>query len=220
MKIDKSPIRLYASAEAVINKFLYLPGKDREKNVIERIKNFSEAEVHKCLAVVMKDFSARHRDIEGVFLDHFSTVSTQFEEDVFSFSDSRKILLGAYFTKEYSIQAAALFNPSIVPHPDQSDLPPGAQRFIMSLRATGEGHISSITFRTGIIHADHRIDVLPPAGFLTEPRQIPNPSYDKALFERKLFELGLNNEFTRRAMDKFGESFALEELRASLEVEM
>ena len=70
-----------------------------------------------------------------------------------------RLLIGSYFLAEYSLESAALFNPSIVPHPDQSDLPPGALRFILSLRATGEGHISSITFRTGIIHPDHRIEV-------------------------------------------------------------
>ena len=123
-------------------------------------------------------------------------------------SEQRQLLIGSYFVCEFSLESAALFNPSIVPHPDQSDLPPGALRFILSLRATGEGHISSITFRTGIIHADHRIEVQPPTGFLTEPRQIPNPRYEKALFERKLFELGLTSGFTRRVMDKFGESFA------------
>src|SRR4030088_2831076 len=135
-------------------------------------------------------------------------------------TEQRTMLIGSYFVCECSLESAALFNPSIVPHPDQSDLPPGALRFILSLRATGEGHISSITFRTGILHSDQRIEVLPPTGFLTEPRQIPNPRYDKALFERKLFELGLTSGFTRRVMDKFGESFALEELRAKLGAEM
>ena len=105
-------------------------------------------------------------------------------------------MIGSYFLAEYSLEAAALFNPSIVPHPDQTNLPPGALRFIMSLRATGEGHISSITFRTGIIHADLRIEVCEPTGFLTEPRQIPNPVYEKGLFGRKLLELGLTSEFT------------------------
>ena len=135
-------------------------------------------------------------------------------------SEQRQMLIGSYFLAEYSLESAALFNPSIVPHPDQSDLAPGALRFILSLRATGEGHISSLTFRTGIIHPDHRIEVLTPSGFLTEPRQIPNPVYERALFERKLFELGLTNEFTRRVMNKLGESFALEELRASLAAEV
>jgi len=128
-------------------------------------------------------------------------------------------LIGSYFLAEYSLESAALFNPSIVPHPDQTALPTGALRFVLSLRATGEGHVSSVTFRTGIIHADHRIEVCTPSGFLTEPRQIPNPVYDKRLFIRKLDELGLTRDFTRRVMNKLGEAFALEELRASLQAE-
>ena len=134
-------------------------------------------------------------------------------------SEQRRLLIGSYFLAEYSLESAALFNPSIVPHPDQTGLPPGALRFILSLRATGEGHISSITFRTGVIHPDQRIEVFTPSGFLTEPRQIPNPLYEKALFGRKLSELGLASEFTGRVMDKLGESFALEELAASLKAE-
>jgi hypothetical protein len=134
-------------------------------------------------------------------------------------SEERRLLIGSYFLAEYSLESAALFNPSIVPHPDQSGLPPGALRFILSLRATGEGHISSITFRAGIIHPDHRIEVLTPSGFLTEPRQIRNPVYEKALFGRKLLEVGLTSEFTRRVMNKLEESFTLEELRASLKAE-
>src|SRR5947209_19270666 len=96
-------------------------------------------------------------------------------------SEQRQLLIGSYFLAEYSLESAALFNPSMVPHPDQTGLPPGALRFVLSLRATGEGHISSITFRSGIIHADFRIEVLPAAGFLTEPRHTPNPRYEKAL---------------------------------------
>ena len=129
-------------------------------------------------------------------------------------------MIGSYFLAEYSLESAALFNPSIVPHPDQTGVwPPARCDLFSALRATGEGHISSITFRTGIIHPDQRIEVFPPRGFLTEPRQIPNPLYEKALFERKLSELGLTGEFTRRVMNKLGESFALEELRAALQAE-
>ena len=75
------------------------------------------------------------------------------------------MLLGAFFTKEYSIQAAALFNPSIVPHPDQQGLNPDEKRFIMSLRATGEGHISSVIFRTGIVDLQGKIILDAPAGY-------------------------------------------------------
>jgi predicted GH43/DUF377 family glycosyl hydrolase len=92
----------------------------------------------------------------------------------------------------------------------------GELRFVLSLRATGEGHISSITFRSGIIRADGRIDVFPPAGFLTEPLQIPNPVYEKPLFERKLTELGLEGEFSRKVMGALGQTFAPAELRNAL----
>jgi predicted GH43/DUF377 family glycosyl hydrolase len=192
---------------------------ERPRRIIARIMSLPENQVGPLLEEVSAEFSQRHQQIHRSFLERFEQVRDFLLADK-EISEQRQLLIGSYFVCEYSLESAALFNPSIVPHPDQSDLPSGALRFILSLRATGEGHISSITFRTGIIHADHRIEVLPPAGFLTEPRRIPNPSYDKVLFEQKLFELGLNNEFTRRAMDKFGESFGLEELRASLEVEV
>jgi predicted GH43/DUF377 family glycosyl hydrolase len=178
-----------------------------------------ENQVGALLDEVFAEFSQRHQQIRRSFLERFEQVRDFLLADK-EVSEQRQLLIGSYFVCEYSLESAALFNPSIVPHPDQSDLLPGALRFILSLRATGEGHISSITFRTGIIHADHRIEVLHPTGFLTEPRQTPNSRYDKALFERKLLELGVANEFTRRAMDKLKESFALEELRTSLEVEM
>jgi predicted GH43/DUF377 family glycosyl hydrolase len=192
---------------------------ERSRRIIARIMSLPENQVGPLLNELAAEFSQRHQQIHKSFLERFEQVRDLVMTDEV-ISEQRQLLIGSYFVCEYSLESAALFNPSIVPHPDQSATPPDSLRFILSLRATGEGHISSITFRTGIIHADHRIEVLPPAGFLTEPRQIPKPSYDKALFERKLLELGLTNEFTRRAMDKFGESFALEELRVSLEDEM
>jgi predicted GH43/DUF377 family glycosyl hydrolase len=136
------------------------------------------------------------------------------------FSEQRRLLIGSYFVSEFSLESAALFNPSIVPHPDQSGLPLGTLRFILSLRATGEGHISSLTFRMGVIYPDHRIEVTAPTGLLTEPRQIPNPSYDKGLFERKLFEVGFANDFTRRVMSGLDQSFGLQDLRSRLDAEL
>ena len=112
------------------------------------------------------------------------------------------MLIGAHFTHEYSPESAALFNPSIVPHPDQSGLPQGALRFILSLRATGEGHISSITFRMGIVSAQHRITLTPPVPLVTEPERVPDAGYEKALFARKLQEAGVQNDFCRRVLDR------------------
>src|SRR6266702_446664 len=181
----------------------FSPGDpQRVGRIISRIMSLPEDRVGPLLAEVSAEFSQRHQQIHTLFLERFEQVRALLvtEEEL---SEQRRLLIGSYFLAEYSLESAALFNPSIVPHPDQTGLPPGALRFILSLRATGEGHISSITFRAGIIHPDHRIEVFPTTGFLTEPRQIPNPLYEKALFERKLFELGLTNEITRRVMNKF-----------------
>jgi predicted GH43/DUF377 family glycosyl hydrolase len=197
----------------------FSPGDtERLGRIMERILAIPEDQVGPLLDEVSAEFSRRHQQIEGVFLDRFHQVhGLLFAEE--GLSEARKLLIGAYFLAEYSLESAALFNPSIVPHPDQTDVPPGAIRFVLSLRATGEGHISSITFRAGIIHSDLRIEIFPATGFLTEPRQVPNPIYEKPLFERKLAELGLAGPFTRRIMGRLGVSFALEELRASLQAE-
>src|SRR2546426_3604268 len=196
-----------------------LEDPQRAGRIIARIMSLPETRVGPLLDEVSAEFSQRHQQIHKSFLERFEQVRDLLLTDE-EISEQRQLLIGSYFVCEFSLESAALFNPSIVPHPDQTGVPTGALRFILSLRATGEGHISSITFRTGIIHLDHRIEVLSPTGFLTEPRQIPNPVYEKALFARKLLELGLTGEFTRRVMHRLGESFALAGLRASLEAEV
>jgi predicted GH43/DUF377 family glycosyl hydrolase len=197
----------------------FAPGdSQRMARIMERILSLTEDQVGLLLAEVSAEFSERHQHIGQLFLERFEQVSEMLVVSK-ELSEQRRLLIGSYFLAEYSLEAAALFNPSIVPHPDQTGLPAGALRFVLSLRATGEGHISSITFRTGIIHPDQRIEVCPPTGFLTEPRQIPNPVYEKGLFWRKLVELGLTGEFVYRVMNKIGETFTLEELRTSLQTE-
>lgn len=197
----------------------FTPGdSQRVARIIERILWLTDEQVRSLLAEVSIEFSERHQNIRKLFLERFEQVREMLPAGA-QVSDQKRLLIGSYFLAEYSLEAAALFNPSIVPHPDQTGLPAGALRFVLSLRATGEGHISSITFRTGIIHADHRIEVCTPTGFLTEPRQIPNPIYEKGLFGRKLVELGLTGEITQRVMNKVGDSFTLEELRVSLQTE-
>jgi predicted GH43/DUF377 family glycosyl hydrolase len=197
----------------------FTPGdSQRVGGIVDRIMLLPEEQVGALVDGISAEFSQRHQDIRQVFLERFEQVHELLLADG-EISEQRRLLIGSYFLAEYSLESAALFNPSIVPHPDQTGLPTGALRFILSLRATGEGHVSSITFRTGIIHPDRRIEVLTPTGFLTEPRQIPNLLYEKGLFARKLIELGLTRDFTRRVMNKLGESFALEELRASLQAE-
>ena len=139
-------------------------------------------------AEVLGEFGDRHAHLEDFLHNRFREVRRFLPAEA-DCSPERQLLLASYFTHEYSLEAAALFNPSIVPHPDQTDLPRGALRFILSLRATGEGHISSITFRTGLISAQHRITLESPVPFVTEPERVWNATYEQRLFRRKLAEL-------------------------------
>src|SRR6266852_4194650 len=187
----------------------------RAGRIIARIMSLPENRVGPLLDEVSAEFSQRHQQIHKSFQERFEQVRDLLLTDE-EISEERELLLGAYFTHEYSLEAAALFNPSIVPHPDQSDLPPGSLRFILSLRATGEGHISSITFRTGFLDANCNIMINTPTRYSLESVQVPNESYEKRQFERKLQELGLAGDFNRQVVQGLGDSFTLEELRSSL----
>jgi predicted GH43/DUF377 family glycosyl hydrolase len=198
----------------------FTPGDvSRAHRIVAGILSLPESQVLPLLKELLVKFSRRHQSIRDVFLERFGQI-----QDLLSLngdlSEARTLLIGSYFVSEYSLESAALFNPSIVPHPDQSGVPPNGLRFVLSLRATGEGHVSSITFRTGMIQPGGRIEVMNAAGYLSEPRQIPNALYETVLFERKLRELGLTNEFTCRAMNGLGPSFNLEELRCRIKEEL
>jgi predicted GH43/DUF377 family glycosyl hydrolase len=190
----------------------------RVDSIIAKIMSLPEDWVGPLLEEIYADFSHRHRHIRGIFMERFEQLRQRFLTGQ-EISEQRQLLIGSYFLAEYSLESAALFNPSIVPHPEQTGMPTGALRFILSLRAVGEGHVSSITFRTGIIHSDQRLEVFPATRFVAEPRPIPNLFYEKALFTKKLFGLGLTSEFTRRIMNSLGESFSLQELRDRIDAE-
>src|SRR5271156_6527060 len=196
------------------------PGNaQRMSGIIERIMAVPGAQVGVLYKQVSEDFSQRHLNLPQRFLDRFEDLKELLPKDAVM-TQQRRRLIGSYFLSEYSLESAALFSPSMVPHPDQTDLPPGAVRFILSLRATGEGHISSITFRSGIVHSDLRIEVDSASNPLTEPRQIANTVYEGPLFQRKLWELGLESDFTRRVLQRLGSSFTQAALSDALAAEL
>ena len=129
-------------------------------------------------------------------------------------SDAKRALIGAYFTKEYAIESAALFNPSIVPHPDQSHLNKGSLRFVMSLRATGDGHVSSIAFRSGVLDRHNTFHFDPISDFVETPdlQLDPDPIYKNNIFQRKLNEMGADNEITVYVLNQLPEDFTYKEL--------
>jgi predicted GH43/DUF377 family glycosyl hydrolase len=193
------------------------PANDaRAAKICGHVMALSEGEVQTLLEQVQAEFGERHLKTPKLLRRRFEEMRPRLLISQ-ELSEARELLLGAYFTHEYSFEAAALFNPSIVPHPDQSDVPAGSLRFILSLRATGEGHISSITFRTGLLDADAGITINPPTRYCLEPAQVPSASYDKNIFARKLRELALTGEFSLRLLRRLKDPFTLEELRVTSE---
>src|ERR1043166_859896 len=192
--------------------------EDIARRIVRQVMALSEAEVARVLGGVLKEFGDRHHAVENFFHNRFTHVSDLINGRKKP-SSKRQALIGSYFTHEYSPESAALFNPSIVPHPDQAGLPKGALRFVLSLRATGEGHISSITFRVGVLSARHQVTLTPPVEFATEPERVPNVAYDKPLFARKLQELGVQNKFCRSVLEQLNDSFTIDELRHVLSAE-
>ena len=182
---------------------------------MDRVLDMGDDDVAALLAQVLSEFRTRHLRLRELFIDRFEEVCF-----LTNLSVERQMLIGAFFLAEYAIESAALFNPSIVADPDQRGVAPGALRFILSLRATGEGHISSITFRGGMLHADGRLEVYAAGGYLTEPRQIPNARYEKPLCARKLDELGLTSDFAHAVLASLDNYFTLPELRRSIDAEL
>jgi len=193
----------------------YPTSDDIAQRIILRVMALSDDQVSRLLLGVLGEFEDRHEQVERLLFHRFTQLR-HYLGDAPEPSPQRQLLIGAYFTHEYSFESAALFNPSIVPHPDQTKLPAGALRFILSLRATGEGHISSITFREGAVSAQHRITLKQPVPFVTEPERVPNALYEKPLFARKLQEAKLQNDFSRRVLAQLQESFTLDDLRCVL----
>ena len=199
--VKRTHIRLTPDPSRVLIRPFIPKDETRIMKIISRVLALPEESVKKQIDEVLAEFSGRHLDIIRIFERHFEMVRPCMFTDLEP-SKERKLLIGSMFTSEYALECAALFNPSIVPHPDQSGLPQGSLRFIMSLRATGEGHISSITFRMGTINKNCEIDIIDPTRFVAAPETIENSHYEKALFSQKLYEMGLLNTFSEMMLDK------------------
>ena len=181
-----------------------------DDGLLARILALPESEVAGILNVARAKFEDRHMNLEAVLDSHFQYV-TRSTPECSELSKERQLLVGAYFTQEFSIETAALTNPSIVAHPDQTGLDPGALRFILSLRSIGEGHLSSIEFRTGISDITGAITVDPPSRYAVTGTHCPSV-FDKASFCEKLVEMDAFDDTTQLVADLLSDPFELHEL--------
>ncbi len=215
MQINRTGIILSPNKRRVVLRPFHPPGDERILRVVARVCTLSEEDVDHLLAHVFQEFHGRHHDPQRFFERRFETLRRYLLTDV-PLSENRRLLLGAYFTQEYALESAALFNPSMVRHPDQTNLPTGTLRFAMSMRAVGEGHISSIVFRSGTITSDLKINVDEPSSFVTTPTLVLDSSYENDLFHRKLIELGLGTPFINNVLIGLPETFTFAQLDSRL----
>lgn len=218
-------VRLVPDPRRVISK-PFLPGdsvgydgSSRLQVVVDRVAAMSDGEVADTLSRTRRAFAGRHRDLDAVLDRNHGLVAARLvnvEPAGGEWSLDRQRLIGAYFTHEYAIEAAALGNPSIVVAPDQSGLEAGETRFVLSLRAIGEGHISSIEFRSGVIAADASIELEAPSGYaVTGDRS--SHAYDKGFFTTKLDDMAMLNEVEERVLARLDDPFTMAELEAAID---
>jgi len=217
MKVIRTELVIKPDYKRVLYRPFTIASEERITRIIGRILTLSEVEVKSELNQIITEFEERHQRLRKFYLNRFEQMKKYLLTDK-PLSKDRKLLIGAYFTQEYSLESAALFNPSMVWHPDQSNLADGSRRFIMSLRATGEGHISSITFRSGVIDKENNISIDIPSRYVSTSENISNQVYEKTLFEKKIIELDLLTEFAQKVIDSLEEIFSYVDLEGIIKI--
>jgi predicted GH43/DUF377 family glycosyl hydrolase len=200
----------------VITRFFGPGGRKRQKRIIQRVVSLPDEKSRGILETVLRDFSDRHQDLENTLLRHFMKIEDLIDNPEI-LTHEQKLLVGAFFTKEYSIESVAFFNPSIVPHPNQGDLLEGSLRVIFSFRAVGEGHISSLTFRSGVLDKKNNLMLGPVSPFLETPEVLLNPTYKKDLFLMILHDELECSDIIYQIFDALPEIFQFYELKERIE---
>jgi len=215
MLVKDTGILLTPDNRRVIARSHVPSNEDRAGRIIARALSPVEGEVQRELQDVLAKFEGRHRDFKTLLERQYQAVRRYMPSDAV-LSPERRKLIGSLFLAEYTFEAAALFNPSIVPHPDQLGLPGDSIRFILSLRATGEGHISSLTFRSGVIDAGQIITMDPPRDFASTAEMKVNYLYNKPSFVKKLREMDIVGDLPDSVTGELADEFTFHDLMERL----
>ncbi|MFP4665107.1 MAG: glycoside hydrolase family 130 protein [Bacteroidales bacterium] len=212
--VERLPNRFYPDFKRVIIRF-FENGRERSEDLVEKVLRMEEDAVELTLTQTLREFSKRHRNISQKFLDHFEKAKKLINNSSLKMekiNEARKMLIGSYFSMEYSITAAAFFNPSAVESPDQTGLSEGAKRIIVSFRATGEGHVSSIVFHTGTISKEGEMEFEASGSYVDEAEMVKRTKYKKTTFIKKLREMHVTESIFTEVMDELGDVFIYGEL--------
>ncbi|GAB3641335.1 glycoside hydrolase family 130 protein [Spirosoma arcticum] len=215
LPIERSPKVAYPDIKRVINRFFF-NGDERATDVIKRVMDLSDEAVARTISPLLQEYSKRHRNISRELGQNFDRLPPLFEGlgiDRDGIDPNRKLLIGAFFTNEYAIESVAFSNPSMIEDPDQTELEAGERRVIVSLRATGEGHISSIVFRRALLDGEANIRLLPTGIYVDEAQIIRNAVFTKQEFFDRACSCQLNEAVLRIVKERLGDEFDYPTLR-------
>ncbi len=215
LTVERKPAKVLPDTRRVIARYFF-NGEERAIELLKKILALDKEEVCGLILPLLQDFSKRHRSITKKLFHHCERVKPYIDKaggNYDKLDDYTKLLIGSYFTHEYSIESAAFFNPSIVPDPDQTNLEEGQLRVIISFRAVGEGHVSSVVFRRAMIDRNNDITVIPAGNYIDEAEKIHNLVYQKRLFLKKAQEADINDEFLKTVAEKLEDRFDYEQLK-------
>ncbi|MFA5148550.1 MAG: glycoside hydrolase family 130 protein [Candidatus Omnitrophota bacterium] len=213
--IRNTGIAITPDNERVIIRPYFPANQLRVPKIVSRVMALDEPAAEEELKRTMRNFTSRHHDFNAVIERQFEIVRAYMPSG-FEASRTKSLLIGAYFIGERSYESTALFNPSIVADPDQSGVPGGSMRFIISLRATGEGHISTLVFRSGIIDRSGSVSIDKASGLACTAEPKPNVLYDKTCFVLKLHEMKLENDCSKNITDTLPDMFTMEQLERNV----
>ncbi|MFP9115529.1 glycoside hydrolase family 130 protein [Flavobacterium sp. RHBU_3] len=215
LTVERKPVKVLPDTKRVIARFFF-NGDERAIELIKKILVLDKEEIFSLISPLLQDFSKRHRNITRKLLRNCERVKRYIVAAGFDYDaldENAKLLIGSYFTHEYSIESAAFFNPSIVPDPDQTNLEEGQLRVIISFRAVGEGHVSSVVFRRAIIDRNSNITVIPAGNYIDEAEKVHNLVYHKRLFLAKAREAEIDEKFLQIVTTQLEDRFDYDQLK-------
>jgi len=216
LSVERKPVKVLPDTKRVIARYFF-NGEERAVELLKKILALDKEETFALISPLLQDFSKRHRNITRKLLKNAERVRKYVAIAGYEFEkldEYAKLLIGSYFTHEYSIESAAFFNPSVVPDPDQSNLEEGQLRVIISFRAVGEGHVSSVVFRRAMIDRNNDITVIPAGNYIDEAEKVHNVMYQKRLFLKKAQDADINEEFLNKVTHELEDRFNYEQLKA------
>ena len=216
VKIDRVSEQLDPDPRRVIPRFFGPGDEKRLRGIIGRIRALDRSEASNLLSGLKRSFQKKHPDLAAIARSNYGAVK-HLISDEHDLDEERQLLIGAYFTMEYAIESAALFNPSMVPTIAQDAAAEGSTHFLMSLRATGEGHISSVVFRHGVIDRDDRIRIEPVSQYSRQLKVIENRQFKKKIYRKQLIEMGASGSSTDEVLNRLGETFHFAELNLAID---